>query len=44
MKKIKVYIDKLNLQVKDQDAKVKEHLKAKSKERALIALKHKKFL
>jgi hypothetical protein len=30
--------------VKDQDAKVKEHLKTKSKARALIALKHKKFL
>ena len=44
MKKIKVYIDKLNLQVKEQDKKVKDLIKAKSKDRALIALKHKKFL
>ena len=32
------------LQVDKQKAKVKEHLAAKSKDRALIALKHQKFL
>ena len=44
MRKIKVYVDKINIQIEQQAEKIKDLIKNKSKERALIALKHKKFL
>ncbi|CDW81348.1 charged multivesicular body protein 6 [Stylonychia lemnae] len=44
MKKLKTYTDKLELQVGQQKEKIQEFLKEKNKQRALIALKHKKFL
>eukprot|EP00347_Sterkiella_histriomuscorum_P011315 403372921 len=44
LRKLKTYIDKLNIDIDTQDQKIKEHLTQKSKQRALIALKHKKFL
>lgn len=44
MRKLKTYIDKLNIDTEKQDAKIKEQLAQKNKQRALIALKHKKFL
>ena len=44
LKKLKVYVDKLNLDVGKQQQKISEYLKEKNKQRALIALKHKKFI
>ena len=44
MRKVKTYIDKLNIQLDQQDVKIKDLIKSKSKERALVALKHKKFI
>ena len=44
LKKLKVYVDKLNLDVQKQQEKIQQHLKDKNKQRALIALKHKKFI
>ncbi|CDW79385.1 charged multivesicular body protein 6 [Stylonychia lemnae] len=44
MKKLKVYTDKIKIQVDQQKEKIQEHLREKNKQRALIALKHKKFL
>ena len=44
LKKLKVYVDKLNLDVIKQQEKISQYLKEKNKQRALIALKHKKFI
>ena len=44
LKKLKVYVDKLNLDVNKQQEKISQYLKDKNKQRALIALKHKKFI
>lgn len=44
MRKLKTYSDKLGVQIEEQKAKISEYLKEKNKQRALIALKHKKFL
>jgi len=43
LKKLKMYSDKLSLEVKGQNEKIKELLK-ESKSRAMMALKHRKFM
>ena len=44
MRAIKTYIEKINVQIEQQNAKIKDYLRDNAKQRALIALKHKKFL
>ena len=44
LKKLKTYVDKLNLDINKQQEKIQQYLKDKNKQRALIALKHKKFI
>ena len=43
IKKLKVYSDKLQIDAKTQDAKIKELIKDKQKERAVLALRIKKL-
>ena len=43
IKKLKVYSDKLHIDAKTQDAKIKELIKDKQKERAVLALRIKKL-
>ena len=43
VKKLKVYSDKLQLEAKAQDAKIKEWIKEKQKDRAVLALRIKKL-
>lgn len=44
LKQIKIYKDKIDIQLKQQDERIRELLRNKQKQRAVIALKHKKFL
>ena len=44
LRKLKTYSDKLKIDVDKQNAKIQEHLREKNKQRALIALKHRKFM
>ena len=44
LRKLKTYIDKLQLDTEKQQTKIQEHLKEKNKQRALLALKQRKFI
>ena len=44
IRKVKTYIKKLEEKIKDIEERAKEHVRAKDKRRALLALKQKKFV
>lgn len=44
LKKLKTYTEKITIDVQNQVKKIQDHLKDKNKNRALMALKHKKFM
>jgi hypothetical protein len=44
LKKLKMYSDKLSLEVKGQNEKIQGFLKEQNKSRAMMALKHRKFM
>ena len=44
LRKLKTYTDKLQLDIDKQKTRIQEFLKEKNKQRALIALKHRKFI
>ena len=44
LRKLKTYTDKLNIDIEKQKEKISGYLREKNKQRALIALKHRKFM